>query len=369
MSIKNYKEYLFRTLKELYPVYLKKKILKKMSEDGIIINDKRKTLNGQLNMMMINVSDIEGIEEKLKYILQCDKENIDKTIHKYIEEFEYEKEYRHACFFEIEEYNEDLLPNIINEGKVNIFIKTYEAYDCINDQFLTPTIKDTQDALYIKFNHKLTNRQGYEIKYVIMAIIHKKDKLLEIRFDRVGGEYKEPSNDFYAFIINKTVDAVRELLNIEINNIDFKAIIDYMKDEKDDVCIYAQKMTRNGSVAYLEALNNKDTIETEELVIPILGEFKVFMSNNENLFNKSKDTIEIKNKLEFLINEIEVTSDLPKVKINWIKEGIKVGIDHEYKGNEYSFFMYYDELNEGKERMDHVREYLITCYRELKEQT
>lgn len=136
-----------------------------------------------------------------------------------------------------------------------------------------------------------------------------------------------------------------------------------------DVCIYAQKMTRNGSVAYLEALNNKDTIGSEELVIPILGEFKVFINNNKELFAKSSDTLDIKNKLESLIKEIEVTSDLPKVKINWIKEGIKLGIDHEYKGNEYSFFMYYDELNEGKERMDHVREYLINCYRELKEQT
>ncbi|EOU1218116.1 hypothetical protein ABE450_001911 [Clostridium perfringens] len=369
MSIKDYKECLFRTLTEVYPIYLKKKILRKMSEDDIIINDKRKTLNGQLNMMMINVSDIDGIEEKLKYILEYDNESLDKKIHKYIEEFEYDKEYRHACFFEVEGYNEELLPCIIKEGKANIFIKTDEAYDCINDKFFMPTIKDTQDTLYIKFNHKLTNRQGEEIKYVIMAIIHKKHKLLEIRFDRVGGEYKEPANDFYAFIINKTIEAVKGLLNIQINNIDFKAIIDYMKDEKEDVCIYAQKMTRNGSVAYLEALNNKDKIGSEELVIPILGEFKVFVNNNEELFNKFKDTMEIKKKLESLIDEIEVTSDLPKVKINWINEGIKLGIDHEYKGNEYSFFMYYDELKEGKERMDHVREYLIECYRELKDQT
>lgn len=369
MSIKDYKECLFRTLTELYPVYFKKKILKRMSEDGIIINDKRKTLNGQLNMMMINVSDIEAIDDKLKYILEYNNENLDKIIHKYIEEFEYEKEYRHACFFEIEGYNEELLLNIINESKANIFIKTNEGYDYINNNFLKPTIKDTQDEVYIKFNHKLTNRQNDEIKYVIMAIIHKKDKLLEIRFDRVPGEYKEPTNDFYCFIINKTVNVVKELLNIEVRNIDFKAIIDYMKDEKDDVCIDAQKMTRNGSVAYLEALNNKDTIGSEELVIPILGEFKVFINNNKELFAKSSDTLEIKNKLESLINEIEVTSDLPKVKVNWIKEGIKLGIDHEYKGNAYSFFMYYDELNEGKERMDHVREYLINCYRELKEQT
>lgn len=369
MNIKDYKECLFKTLKELYPVYFKKKILKRMSEDGVIINDKRKTLNGQLNMMMINVSDIDSIDEKLRYILAYDNENIGNMIHKYIEEFEFEKEYRHSCFFELENYNEDLLPNIINEGKANIFIKNSESYDCINNQFLKPTIKDTQDEIYIKFNHKLVNRQNNEIKYVIMAIIHKKDRLIEIRFDRVGGEYKDPTNDFYADIINKTINVVKELLNVETNNIDFKAIIDYMKDEKEDVCIYAQKMTRNGSVAYLEALNNKDTIGNEELVIPILGEFKVFINNNKELFNKSKDTKEIKNKLEELIKEIEVTSDLPKVKITWIKEGIKVGIDHEYKGNEYSFFMYYDELNEGKERMDHVREYLNNCYRELKDQT
>lgn len=369
MEIKEYKECLFETLKELYPIYFKKRILKRMSEDGVIINNKRKALNGQLNMVMINVSDIESIDEKFKCILEYDNENLDKVIHKYIEEFEYEKEYRHSCFFEISNYNEELISSIISEGKANIFIKNNESYDVINGNFLKPTIKDTQDELYIKFNHKLVNREYNQIKYTIMVIIHKKDRLLEIRFDRVSGEYKNPVNDFYAYIINKTIATVKELLKIEITNIDFKAIIDYMKDEKDDVYIYAQKMTRNGSIAYLEALNNKESVDNDQLVIPILGEFKAFINSNKDLLNKSEDTIEIKNKLEGLINEIEVTSDLPKVKITWIKEGIRIGIDHEYKGNEYSFFMYYDELNEGKERMDYVREYLINCYRELKEQT
>jgi len=93
------------------------------------------------------------------------------------------------------------------------------------------------------------------------------------------------------------------------------------------------------------------------------------MKSNRVLFDETKETKEIKGKLQELIEEIEETSDLPKVKIIWAQKRIKVGIDHDYKGRQYSFFMYFDELIEGKERMEHVREYLINCCRELEEQT
>lgn len=368
MELQAYKKCLYKTLEEIYPVYFKKKILKKMAEDGLILNDKRKNLNGQLNMM-INVSDIESINEKLKFILQSEESGIAKGIYKYIEEFEFEKSYRHSCFFKVDGYSENRLEELIEGEAVNIYIKNSEKYDQVSDVSIKPTIKHIEDVIYMKFNYKLTNRQSEEIKYVIMAIIHIKDKLLELRLDRVGAEYKYPINDFYAVMIDRTLKSIKDLFKLDITHIDFKAIVDYMKDEKDEVYIYAQKMTRNGSVAYLEAVNNKESIASEDLTIPILGEFKKFISENSELLNKTIETQDIKIKLEGLIEEIEVTSDLPKVKITWIKEGMRVGIDHEYKGKEYSFFMYYDELSEGKERMDHVREYLINCYRELEEQT
>ncbi|WP_252225471.1 hypothetical protein [Clostridium sp. ZBS2] len=368
MELIEYKNCLYKTLQEIYPIYFKKKILRKMSEDGAIINDKRKNLNGQISMM-INVSDIESIDDKLRYILKNSENEFCKGIYKYIEEFEYEKEYRNTSFFKIDGYSTNRLEKLIESGLVKRYIKNCNIYDDINDKFINPTIKETQDDLYIKFNHSLKNRHAEEIKYVIMAIIHIKEKILEIRLDRVGAEYKNPNNDFYATMIDNTKKVVSKLFSINIINIDFKAVVNYMKDEKDEVYIYAQKMTRNGSVAYLEAVNNKETINNEDLVIPILGELKSFIKDNSELLNKTNDTQQIKLKLQNLIEEIEITSDLPKVKITWINENIRVGIDHEYKGREYSFFMYYDELNEGKERMNHVREYLINCHRELENQT
>lgn len=368
MELTEYKNCLYKTLQEIYPIYFKKRILKKMAEDGAIVNDKRKTLSGQVSMM-INVSDIESIDEKLRHILKTDENEFCKGIYKYIEEFEFEKEYRNSSFFLIDGYSEDRLEELIKNESVKRYIKNCEIYDDINSTFSNPTVKETQDEIYIKFNHRLKNRQSEEIKYVILAIIHIKEKLLEIRLDKVGAEYKNPSNDFYAFMIDRVRDVVSNLFNINIINIDFKAIVNYMKDEKDEVYIYAQKMTRNGSIAYLEAVNNKELFDNEDLVIPILGEFKAFINNNSKLLNETEETQKIRDKLQELIEEIEEKSDLPKVKITWINENIRVGIDHEYKERGYSFFMYYDELSEGKERMNHVREYLINCYRELKEQT
>ncbi len=211
------------------------------------------------------------------------------------------------------------------------------------DDFNKPTISILEDKIFFKFSYKLNNNIGKSIKYVILAVIDKEYELLEIRFDRIGIAYKN-SNTFYKDKIQDILNFFRGKTGLQIENIDFKAVV--------------ERMTRKGMTAYLEAY------EDEAGIIPILGELESFIAEQNDLFDKNADTRLLREKLKAFIMEIEVKSDIPMVKIRMEQSGIKFGITHNYKGTDYSLFMLYGELV-GEELMSSVKEYLIQCYKKL----
>lgn len=366
MELNEYKELLISTLKIMYPNYFKKKILKQLSEDGLIINNKNMSRNGQISILSnfsIDVSDVEEINAKFTNIFENDENN---SIYKYIEEFEFNKGYRHSVLFKVENFNMEKLEQLASEELVTIYKKDNTMYDYVDEEATVPTIRRSGEAIVFKFSYFLSgsrsNINTESIKYVVLAIINSKDKTLEIRLDKVGFDYKN-NRDFYAQTIDDIKNRLISMLGITVEDIDFKAVINYIKAEKDDVSIYAMKMHRNDTKAYLDALSNED------MVIPILGELKNFIEENKQLFDSNNETKAIGSKLNEFITGIEVNSDLPSVKMIWPENGIKIGVDHNYKERLYSFFMYYDELGDSKERMDYVREYLMQSYRQLEAET
>src|SRR5699024_7536721 len=117
---------------------------------------------------------------------------------------------------------------------------------------------------------------------------------------------------------------------LDTSDIDFKAVVDFMKTERDDITIVAQRMTRNGTTAYLEAY------EDEASIIPILGEFDSFIEQEKALFDIDENTRLIREKLQAFRREIEDKSDMPLVKVRMDESGIKFGITHNYKDTNYS---------------------------------
>ncbi|SHH90555.1 hypothetical protein SAMN02745135_02617 [Caloranaerobacter azorensis DSM 13643] len=358
MSFERYINCLVDTVKNVYPNYFKKNILKQLSKDGLIINDKRVSPKGQISFIM-NVSYIDDIDSKIEYILKNDDK---KICYKYIEEFEFNKAYRHSVIFEVKEFKFDIIQDLVDENKILMYKKDSTMYDFISTEGDRPTLRVEGNKVYLKFNFLLKNRELEDInqyvKYNVLAIIDNEINVLEIRFDRIGLNYKT-RHTFYADIIDKVVSKINDLLNITTTTIDFKAVVNYIKEEKDDVSIYAVELLRNGTIAYLDASSN------EEMIIPILGELEQLIDTNQNIFNSNNETKKIKDMLKQFIEGIETNSDLPSVKMIWPEKGIKIGIKHNYKDREYSFFMHYDELGD-KERIDYVTRYLIECYRELK---
>ncbi|WP_277673355.1 hypothetical protein [Piscibacillus halophilus] len=361
MEFTKYVQLILRTLQNLYPNYLKKRLLNRLAEDGLIINNKRISSKGQLSLIT-DVSFIEDINEKFRTILEQDSDNV---CFKYVEDFEFTKEYRHVSYFQIKNFSNEKLDKLVIEDKINFFKKDHEMFDLVDSSASKPTIKRSKDDVFIKFCYLLDNKvesSKGSIKYVVLAKINTKDNILEICLDKVSYDYKL-QKDFYALIIDDIKQTLEEMLKIQIFDIDFKAVVNFIKSERDDVSIYAMKMHRNGTVAYLDAQSNED------LMIPILGELQAFIEQNKDLINVNKETKEIGRKLEDFIEGIEVKSDLPSVKMIWPSKGIKLGVDHGYKDRHYSFFMFYDELGESRERMEYVREYLIDSFSELNNPT
>ncbi len=332
-----------------YPSYSKKIILKQAVNEGLIINNKR--CNGQFTLDFtdrIDVTNDQTIEDKFKHVL--DAENILSLI----EEYEYKKPYRHFCYFKYDELNIEKIKDLYKNHKVNIFDKKGQK---IVDDFEKPTIYLFGELIYFKFSYKLQNDTGNIIRYVMLVIFDKENNLLEIRFDQVGIAYKSSYN-YYKDRIQDILNYFKENIELDVNDIDFKSVVDYIKSEKDDITIIAQRMTRNGTTAYLE------TYEDEESIIPILGELDSFIEEHKELFERDQNTREIRDKLQAFRNEIEVKSDLPLVKFRMDDSGIKFGIIHNYKDTNFSLFTLYGELI-GEEMMGSVKEYIMRSYKEL----
>lgn len=345
-----YKTNLQKTIADFYPAYLKKELLKQVINDGLAVNNKKKSYQLSFKFAdIVDVTDCDTLDEKINSILTAD------NVLQFIEEFEYRRQYRHFCYFKCSEIPATKLEELVAAGSVHLFDKKGKP---LIDSYDKPSLYIVDNLVYLKFSEILNNETGNQIKFTVICVLDKENNVIELRFDRVGIAYKNSYN-FYRDKINSIIDYLKTNLSVQIENIDFKSVIDYMKSEKDNISIYAQRMQRNGTTAYLEAYDDGDG------VMPILGELGTFIEENIELFETDLNTKLIRDKLVTFIKEIEVKSDMPMVKVKLDDKDIKFGITHNYKGTEYSLFMYYGELLGDKEMMGYVRNYLIGCNQEL----
>lgn len=345
-----YKTNLQKTISDFYPAYLKKELLQQVVNEGLVVNNKKKSYQLSLKFAdIVDVTEYDTLDEKINSILTAD------NVLQFIEEFEYRRQYRHFCYFKCSEIPATKLEELVETGMVNLFDKKGNP---LIDNYDKPSLYIVDNLVYLKFSERLNNETGNQIKFTIICVLDKEQNIIELRFDRVGIAYKNSYN-FYRDKINTILDYLETNLSVKIKNIDFKSVIDYIKSEKDNITIYAQRMQRNGTTAYLEAYDNGDG------VMPILGELESFIEDNKELFETDLNTKLIRDKLVTFIKEIEVKSDMPMVKVKLDAKDIKFGITHNYKGMEYSLFMYYGELLGDKEMMGYVRNYLIGCNQEL----
>lgn len=340
MNNSEYNEYIKGAL-DLYPLYLKKLFIKKLRDKNLVITDSRKksTSNSALDISIYN-----NVDERCYHII--DELNNSQS---YFEDFEYNKEYKYSIIFK---YDMDKFPLFVDKIMSCPYTKIINN-GATEQAETTPSIayvKKYSHSICLKLNFKYEpiDLDGNTVKFKYPIIIKFFDNgLLDIRFDRLQTKLYSASTDLYHRNILLIKKWILQNLNINIINIDMQSVVDRITRNEDSAVKYAQSMSsRTGGEATLKV--NKD------YVLPILGELKQLMIDNQDIFDKASDA---KSLLEDFIEDIEETSDLPWISLCWknkhkTKELI-VRFSFNYMGEGYTLLQYQGLLRDV-ERMDQV---------------
>lgn len=335
-----------KTVLEDYPIYMQMDFLRFLEKEKMIHKSSRK--NNSENLL--DITEIPTVNKRIEFIF-----NKLNNIYRKCEEFKYLRAYRYFTIFKFDKIEEGIIGELINCKK----IIEYGCEEFISFTAQKPTVKIENNKVIFKFNFYLTSKDDNndKMKYPVLAILDKEEKILEIRLDSVKFKYKNKEK-FYKETIDKVKAWLKSMLKINIETIDFQSISKYIKENKaNEVIITALKMKRNGTMAVLDSASN------ELLTIPILGELKELIKVHNKAFLKNEDTEEIKNILDKFIKNIEETSELPSVKMLWYDKKIKIVVLEAYKDSDYSLLKFLEELKDG-ECMNYVTEYLIKCEKE-----
>jgi hypothetical protein len=188
------------------------------------------------------------------------------------------------------------------------------------------------------------------IKYTILAIYYKELGIFEIRIDDIPSKYRN-DDYFYANQVNNILAWLRENLKITLRTLNYKYIIENIKKNyggEISSCMVSMN-TFNKSKATLTAAIG------DEPILPILGELKEVLSENEEIFNEESKA---RAKLEEFIDNIESTSDLPREALFWHDTKEITEFIYEYKGNDFCMLCYRGR-DQSAGRMEDVTRLLI----------
>jgi hypothetical protein len=351
-----YHVHLTSTIKEMYPKYIQKKLLKELEKRQIVRLKKNKNVS-TTDGSILDLSDVEEDNQLLEGISNHD------AVTRHIEREEFIKSYKYAALFSVSSIDDTTFDQLQVNGQIQNFHSKEYAHDIVFDEIrytdIIPTKFAVGNVIALKFSRLLT---GYvpgpgvkkQIKYPILAIYFRHLGILEVRLDQVRTYFQE-DEFFYHKQIDFVLEWIKNHLECEIEDINFPPIIDYIsKQDQDEVNIHAQAMSmKNGGKAVLETGLN------ENYILPLLGELKELIKSNEELFDKSP---EIKKMLDKFITETEETSDLPWISLVWKgknkTKGTIVKFKHNYMNQGYTLLQYYG-LQTDMEKMDNVTEYII----------
>ncbi|MDK8181270.1 hypothetical protein [Paenibacillus sp. UMB4589-SE434] len=374
-----YKHVIQTTIKEVYPNYLVKKLLKTLEEEKGIISYKANLFSQDAYIF----SNEDGSTYHPKYDateLLTTLEHKTTDVISVIQDQEYESPYSYSVLFEIQADWANNLKTAIDEG---IIIST-ESDDYLYDQLSTsiinckPSHKKVAGLDILKFSLHLVgylpqeNDNKREIVYPIICLLNTETKMLEIRFEKVKGYISNGEGGFYIKKIEEVKQRLEGLLGIELLAINLSSIVKYIKEtlnesEENEVAVSAQALEyHTGSKAVLDTGNN------DNMILPLIGNLKDILRNHEDLFDANDETRQIQELLEEIILEAEYLSDHPWITLAWKNEVkskvLKVKFLFNYHGQDFSVLQYYGN-NADSERMSYVTQFIFDNKQQLASQT
>lgn len=365
------------TIREVYPNYLIKQLLKILEAENIISYKNQESL--------LEDPYIFESHDDFSYQPTYDAEELlialeHKTsdVISIIQNQEYDSPYSYSVLFEINGEWGETLKGAIDK---NLILSTEIAdflYDDLSESVdnCTPSYKKVADLHILKFSLHLTgylpqeNDNKREIIYPIICLLNSKTNTLEIRYEKAKGYLTsgENGNGFYIRKIQEIQQKLEELLGIELLAINLSPIVKFIKETLNDsddneVVISAQSLQyHTGSKAVLDTGNN------DNMILPLIGNLKDILKNHATLFKANTETIQIESMLEEIISEAEYLSDHPWITLAWKNEVkskvLKVKFLFNYQGQDFSVLQYYGS-NADSERMSYVTQFIFDNKQQL----
>ncbi|WP_142301363.1 hypothetical protein [Shouchella clausii] len=373
-----YKNLIQSTIKEVYPNYLVKVLLKKLEEKNIV--SYKEDLLTQNAYIFSNEDETPYHPKYDTTELLAALDNKTNEVISVVQEQEYESPYSYSALFEIEEEWKDNLDLAIQEG----LILPVESENYNHDQLANnvmnsiPSYKKASSLHILKFSLHLI---GYlpqehdnkrEIVYPVVCLLNSETNMVEIRFEKVKGYISNGESGFYVKKVEEVKQKIESLLGIELLAINLSSIVKYIKEslnesEENEVAVSAQALEyHTGSKAVLDSGNN------DNMILPLIGNLKDILKNNEELFDANDQTKQIQEMLEEIILEAEYLSDHPWITLAWkndVKSKIvKVKFLFNYHGQDFSVLQYYGS-NADSERMSYVTQFIFDNKQRLASQT
>lgn len=196
-----------------------------------------------------------------------------------------------------------------------------------------------------------------KVKYPIVVVIYHtgKELVLEIRYDSINGVLVDDYKQFYRKNISSVKAWLTSKIGIRLDNLELYDAVVRTKDSG-EVKLGGQDMRfSNGAKACLEV--GSDVSYT----LPLLGELKEIISENEEEFNKA---ITIKQVLEAWIKTKEEEADYMWICLCWPDDKnrktyeVRARFVFDYFGEDETLIYHYSGII-GTERMDNVTRTII----------
>ena len=349
MNREDYVSYLMSEVAE-YNSRVSNHVLKLFKADANIdiIDDEQLSIE---NYDGIDITKENTLHNKIHKILS----KSDRAI-EIFESWEFNKDYKYSSVFESDRFDE--LCEAIKNKSENIICEQDSLYEFLSKDII-PVIRIEENKIVLKFNFKTdsfnySNGSEELIKHTVLVVIHKTEKLIEIRFDTIYSPYSRNNNHYFDLI-----EFIKHYISREYSIDIFPLSLEHIKtdlsnEDSDIIKITCQEMELiNGGRAKLDAGKN------ENYMIPIIGDLKVIISEHQSELEKAPA---LKAALEEFIYENEEMSDYTSIVITWINQiktrNISIKIVFKYRNSDYNLIQHYSNTLIGTERMDHVISYI-----------
>lgn len=356
----NYSDLIKTTVKENYVQAIQKKLLEKLKDEVITYED---TI---FNYDLIYVQKSQSFEEIFNLALEKFEQ---KTI-QIIQELDYELAIKYATLYTIEQPILGKIDALIRKGKIldstsSTFTEDYVTEWTYETNLMPSFKKYDENTYFLKFSNAVSGHTTAEsssritIKYPVIAVYYSDLNIIEIRLDAIKGYLRRGNEYYYVQQIHKVIEWFQIHFGLTPLPLDLVSIVEFISNlDEEQVNVVAKELKyRTGSKVVL------DTGRNDSAVLPLLGDLKQIINDNQELFMSCDNTKEIQKLLNDFIDEIEEDSDSPWISLRWSDEqsskATKVKFSFNYKEKRIDLLQYYNSSSTEMERMNYVTKYLI----------